>query len=248
MKFIGIIPTRYGSTRFPGKPLADLCGKSVIERVYTRASEAMDNLVVATDDHRIADVVHGFGGNVVMTSPLHTCGTERCAEVVELLGTDADAIINIQGDEPFIEPDLIRELMQCMATDADIEIATLANRVGAQNSLHDMNQPKVIVDCNMNALAFKRDIDHVAAPGQLIYLHIGIYGYRVDVLRHIARLPISANERAESLEQYRWLDNGYRIKVGVSLTPRTVSIDTPEDLAAAKRYYMDHFTNAHHGE
>lgn len=245
MKFIGIIPARYASTRFPGKPLAILGGKPVIERVYDRAVAALgpDNVAVATDDGRIYDRVRIFGGHAVMTSPDHRSGTDRCAEAVAKLGSDADVVINIQGDEPFVAIEQIEALKSCF-TDPATQIATLARRFDPAmgwDALFNPNTPKVVMDDANFALYFSRSIIPYVRnhPWQEwienaeYFTHVGLYGFRADVLAKVVKLPQSPLEIAESLEQLRWLQGGYRIKVAVTNCP-TVGIDTPEDLASAE--------------
>ena len=244
MKFIGIIPSRYASTRFPGKPLAEIGGKTVIRRVYEQACKALDTIVVATDDERIYDDVESFGGKVVMTRADHTCGTDRCLEAYEAITTPAwraqndtdTVVINIQGDEPFIQPEQIEALMACF-NDPQTEIATLVRPFTDQDTqadLEDVNTPKV--DWNKQtgeAIMFSRKVIPQGGP---YYRHIGIYAYRADVLAKITRLEQSPLEKAERLEQLRWLENGYCIHVGVTDMP-TIGIDTPEDLARAIEWY-----------
>ncbi len=242
MRFIGIIPARYASTRFPGKPLAMLGEMTMIERVYRRVSVELDDVWVATDDTRIADAVKGFGGNVVMTSETHRSGTDRCREAYEKVGNGFDVVINVQGDEPFIDPLQIRQIKACFDS-ADTDIATLVRPFDAgagYQALENPNTPKVVFDDDMNALLFSRSVipfirgcEREQWPAHhRFYTHIGMYAYRAGVLQEITRLPQSSLELAESLEQLRWLQNGYRIKVGVSECP-TIGIDTPEDLEAA---------------
>ena len=245
MKFIGIIPARYGSTRFPGKPLADICGKTVIRRVYEQASKALETVLVATDDDRIYDAVEAFGGKVVMTRPDHKCGTDRCLEAYEAITTptwreqnDADTvIINIQGDEPFIQPEQLEALMACFDKE-DTQIATLVRPYTDKDSeadLENVNTPKV--DWNKQtgvANMFSRKV--IACADGSHYRHIGIYAYRADVLAKITQLPQSPLEIAERLEQLRWLENGYKIRVGVTET-QTIGIDTPDDLKQAIEWY-----------
>jgi len=245
MKFIGIIPARYASSRFPGKPLADIGGMTMIERVYRRASMALDEVAVATDDRRIADTVEGFGGRAIMTSPDHRSGTDRCYEAYCLSGTDADTVINIQGDEPFIAPSQIEALKGCFGS-ADTQIATLVRRFDPQrgwDALFDPNTPKVVLDSAMHALYFSRSIIPYVRnhPWQewidsaVFYTHVGLYGYRADTLARLVKLPQSPLELAESLEQLRWLQAGYRIQAALTDEP-TIGIDTPADLAAAVEY------------
>ncbi len=244
MKFIGIIPARYASTRFPGKPLADICGKTMIERVYLQVKKALDDVCVATDDNRIADAVKSFGGNVVMTSETHRSGTDRCYEAYLNTGSNADVIINIQGDEPFIDPSQIEEIKKCF-DDTATQIATLARPFDAQlgvDALFNPNTPKLVFDENMFAMYFSRSVipylrgvdKEEWAKKVQYYTHIGMYAYRADILKQITRLPQSSLELAESLEQLRWLQNGYKIKVGISACG-TIGIDTPEDLERACR-------------
>jgi 3-deoxy-manno-octulosonate cytidylyltransferase (CMP-KDO synthetase) len=244
MKFIGIIPARYQSTRFPGKPLAMIGDKTMIERVYNRAALALgkDNVAVATDDDRIFAAVEAFGGKAVMTSSSHRSGTDRCREAYTLLGSDADVVINIQGDEPFIDPRQIEALKDCFS-DADVKIATLARKFNPEagfEALFDNNTPKLVTDNNMNALYFSRSIIPYVRnfkwqewlDNATFFIHVGLYGYRAETLGELTQLPQSSLELAESLEQLRWLQNGYKIKVAVTDCP-TIGIDTPEDLARA---------------
>lgn len=249
MKFIGIIPARYASTRFPGKPLAMLGGMTVIERVYRRARLELDDVAVATDDERIADAVKAFGGVAVMTSAEHRSGTDRVCEAYHRLESDADVVINIQGDEPFIAQEQIAALKKCFDREGT-EIATLVRPFDPArgfDALFNANSPKVVMDNNGDALMFSRSIipyvrnypwnewlDH-----QQFYTHVGIYAYRVDILDKITKLPQSSLEIAESLEQLRWLQNGYRIATAETTQP-TIGIDTPEDLANAEKYLSDH--------
>ena len=245
MKFIGIIPARYASTRFPGKPLAEICGKTVIRRVYEQASKALDTVVVATDDERIYDAVEAFGGKVVMTRADHKCGTDRCLEAYEAITTpswraqnDTDTVvINIQGDEPFIQPEQIEALMACF-DQPDTDIATLVRPYTDKDSkeaLENVNTPKVKWDKKTCvAEMFSRKV--IACADGSHYRHIGIYAYRADVLAKITQLPQSPLEISERLEQLRWLENGYKIRVGVTET-QTIGIDTPEDLEKAIEWY-----------
>lgn len=245
MKFIGIIPARYASTRFPGKPLAVLGGMTMIERVYRRASAELDEVWVATDDERIADAVRAFGGNVVMTSEHHRSGTDRCHEAYTKVGEGYDVVINIQGDEPFIDPLQLRQIKACFDS-GDTDIATLVRPFdpsAGYEALENPNTPKVVFDANRNALMFSRSVipfirgyERSEWPARhQFYTHIGMYAYRADVLAQITKLPQSSLEIAESLEQLRWLQNGYRIKTGISEC-RTIGIDTPADLEAAIVY------------
>ena len=245
MKFLGIIPARYASTRFPGKPLALLGGKTVIERVYQQVAGVLDGVCVATDDVRIEAAVKAFGGTVVMTSVHHKSGTDRCREACSKMGGDYDVVINIQGDEPFIRPSQITALKACF-DDASTQIATLVKPFvpeDGMDALENVNSPKVVVDRHWNALYFSRSVIPYRRgvdrkewlAGHTYYKHIGIYAYRTPVLAEITALPQSPLELAESLEQLRWLENGYRVKVGVSEV-ETIGIDTPEDLVRAEAF------------
>lgn len=245
MKFIGIIPARYASTRFPGKPLAEICGKTVIRRVYEQACKALETVVVATDDERIYDAVEAFSGKVVMTRSDHKCGTDRCLEAYEAITTpswraqnDTDTvIINIQGDEPFIQPEQIESLMTCFDK-AGTDIATLVRPFTDKDSaadLENVNTPKVEWDKKSGvAKMFSRKV--LTCSDGSHYRHIGIYAYRADVLAKITKLEQSPLEIAERLEQLRWLENGYCIRIGITETP-TIGIDTPEDLEKAINWY-----------
>ncbi len=245
MKFLGIIPARYASTRFPAKPLALLGGKTVIQRVYEQVAGVLDDAYVATDDERIEAAVKAFGGKVVMTSVDHKSGTDRCYEAACKIGGDFDVVVNIQGDEPFIQPSQLHAVKSCF-DDTTAQIATLVKPFLASDSvaaLENVNSPKVVVNRNWNALYFSRSIIPYQRNADkqewlqhhTYYKHIGLYAYRTEVLKEITSLPQSSLEVAESLEQLRWLENGYTIKVGIS-TIETIGIDTPEDLAHAERY------------
>lgn len=245
MKFIGIIPARYASTRFPGKPLVDICGMSMIERVYRQVSKELDEVYVATDDQRIYDAVVAFGGKVVMTSTEHRSGTDRCYEAYCNVGSDADVVINIQGDEPFIDPSQIAEIKACFG-DESAQIATLVRPFDASRgfeALFDPNVVKVVLANDDSAIYFSRAIVPYVRnypwqqwlDNQQFFTHIGLYAYRADVLSKITKLPQSSLELAESLEQLRWVQNGYKIKVGRSTCP-TIGIDTPTDLEEARKF------------
>lgn len=242
MKFIGIIPARYASTRFPGKPLADMKGKYMIQRVYEQACKVLDRVCVATDDERIFNAVQSFGGQVVMTSTEHRSGTDRCFEAYTNLGGREDVVINIQGDEPFIKPEQIESLIACFDS-PQTQIATLVRpfeEAEGYEALANPNSPKVVINEHREALYFSRSIipylrgvEPTEWPARhTYYKHIGMYGYRADVLARITRLPQSSLEMAESLEQLRWLQNGYTVKVGIT-TQETIGIDTPADLEKA---------------
>lgn len=241
LNFITIIPSRYGSSRFPGKPLADIGGKPMIRRVYEQARKAMKDVWVATDDERIAEAVKAFGGNVVMTSADHQSGTDRCAEAVrkasELTGKTYDVVVNVQGDEPFIQPDQIELIMDCFAQDPFSEIATLIQPILKNEDIFLPDMVKVVLDKNSNAVYFSRSpIPYRVGvePSKWMenftyYGHIGLYAYRTDVLERLSGLPKSSLEMAESLEQLRWLENGFKIKTSITHYD-SFGIDTPEDL------------------
>jgi 3-deoxy-manno-octulosonate cytidylyltransferase (CMP-KDO synthetase) len=245
--FAGIIPARYASSRFPGKPLVTIGGKPMIQRVYEQASRSLDIVYVATDDVRIYDAVTDFGGKAVMTSAEHQSGTDRCAEAVNILteekGITADVVVNIQGDEPFIRPEQIDLLISCFA-DKSVEIATLIRKVEPGEDITNPNHPKVIVDLSGNALYFSRNVIPFIRDAEInkwtllhsYFKHIGLYAYRTDILNRITLLPMSSLEKAESLEQNRWLENGYKIRSAVTEW-ESVCIDTPEDLEKAKKYF-----------
>ncbi len=249
MRFIAIIPARYASTRFPAKPLAVLAGKTVIERVYRQVENHVDHAVVATDNQLIADEVRRFGGIAVMTSELHRSGTDRCCEALSKVNGDYDVVINVQGDEPFIQPEQIQLLKQCF-DDPSVDIATLVKPFDPNDGFEAVmnpNSPKVVLGNDMEALYFSRSvIPFVRGVEQgtewmqhhTFYKHIGIYAYRADVLRQITKLPQSSLELAESLEQLRWLQNGYKIKVGIT-NIETVGIDTPDDLLRAEQFLKE---------
>ena len=242
MRFLGIIPARYASTRFPGKPLVDILGKPMIQRVYEQVSGQLDDVIVATDDERIYKAVEKFGGKVTMTSSNHTSGTDRCFEAYSNKNEDFDVIINIQGDEPFIKASQIQLLKDCFY-DSETDIATLVKVFSPEDdfdTLFNPNSPKVVLNKKMQAIYFSRSvIPYIRGKhhsewlkSAVFYKHIGIYAYRSDVLKEITSLPQSDLEKAESLEQLRWLENGYTIKAGIT-TEETIGIDTPEDLEKA---------------
>lgn len=245
-KFIGIIPARYASSRFPGKPLADIGGIAMIERVYRQVKKELDQVYVATDDDRIYDTVQSFGGKAIMTSTEHRSGTDRVNEAYHAIDTDANIIINIQGDEPFVAPEQIAIIKKCF-DDPDTQIATLARKYDAANGfegLFDPNKVKVIFDNNDFAIYFSRAILPYVRNYKWnewlqhrdFYIHVGMYAYRSDVLDEVTKLPQSSLELTESLEQLRWLQNGYKIKVALTDAP-TFGIDTPEDLEQAKKLF-----------
>lgn len=242
MKFIAIIPARYASTRFPGKPLAILGGKTVIQRVYEQAVKAVEEAYVATDDERIFSAVEQFGGRAVMTRNDHKSGTDRIEEAAEKIGTTADVIINIQGDEPFVQPSQLETLKQ-LFENPDTQIGTLGKRFESMEAATNPNSPKIVTDLRGFALYFSRSVIPFVRGAsdsnwftQFPYLkHLGLYAYRRDVLRQVTQLSQSPLELAESLEQLRWLENGYRIRVGLT-DVETVGIDTPEDLQRAEEF------------
>jgi len=237
MKILGVIPARFASTRFPGKPLVDIAGKTMIQRVYEKSLQAksLADLVVATDDDRIYDTVKSFNGNVIMTSSAHQSGTDRCAEVAEKV-SGFDVVINIQGDEPLVDPNQINLVSECF-NEADTQLATLVKVIKSTDELFNHNTPKVILNNRNEAQYFSREtIPYLRnypkeewLQKHTFYKHIGIYGYTVDVLKAISKLSLSSLEKAEALEQLRWLENGYKIKVSFT-DSETLAIDTPEDL------------------
>lgn len=241
-KFICIIPARYASTRFPGKPLAILGGKTVIQRVYEQVSKVIHDVYVATDDQRIFNQVEEFGGNVVMTSSNHRSGTDRIEEALQHIGGQWDVVLNVQGDEPFIQPSQIETLCSCF-DEQQTEIATLGKPFATIEAVENPNSPKIVVDNKGFALYFSRSIiPFIRGVEKNDWLshypflkHLGIYAYRTEVLKQITQLPQSSLELAESLEQLRWLQNGFRIKVGTT-DIETIGIDTPEDLAKAEKF------------
>lgn len=236
MKVLGIIPARMASTRFPGKPLVDIGGKSMVQRVYERAIlvEAFSKLIVATDHEEIYAEVQSFGGEVVMTSAHHLNGTERCAEVVESLKESYDVVVNVQGDEPFFQVESIGELLACFKEDA-VEIASLAKGI---TNLEDVANPsvvKVVFDEDKKALYFSRVAIpfHQEPKNEAYFKHIGIYAFKTETLKKIVKLKATKLEQIEKLEQLRWLENGYKITLGFTEHDSN-SVDTPEDLIALK--------------
>ena len=247
LRFVCIIPARYNSTRFPGKPLADIGGKTMIQRVYEQATKVLSDVYVATDDMRIFEVILAFGGNAIMTSDKHNSGTDRCYEAFSKLEEWFDVVINIQGDEPFIQPEQISELLTCF-DEPDTQIATLAKKVTENDDFETLlnpNNPKLVVNSNNEAMYFSRSVipfKRGSETGNWIsqhsYLkHVGIYAYRADILSELTILEQSPLEITESLEQLRWLENGYRIKVGYTGV-ETFGIDTPEDLEKVKGMFV----------
>lgn len=242
MNFTAIIPARYASTRFPGKPLALLGNKPVIQHVYEQATSVLNEVWVATDDGRIREAVEKFGGRVVMTRADHKSGTDRIEEAAEKTGTQADVVINIQGDEPFVQPSQIKTLMQ-LFDNAETQIGTLGKHFENIEAVNNPNSPKIVTDKQGFALYFSRSvIPYIRGAQDNEWLshfpflkHLGLYAYRREVLHEITQLPQSSLEIAESLEQLRWLENGYRIRVGLT-DVETVGIDTPEDLQRAEEF------------
>ena len=237
MKFLGIIPARYASTRFPAKPLAVLGGKTVIQRVYEQVAGILDDAYVATDDERIEAAVKAFGGKVVMTSTEHKSGTDRCQEACTKIGGQFDVVVNIQGDEPFIQPSQLQAVKACF-DDPATQIATLVKPFTVDNgfeALENVNSQKVVLNIPYQRNAAKEDW----LENHTYYKHIGLYAYRVEVLKEITALPQSSLEIAESLEQLRWLENGYTIKAGIT-DVETIGIDTPQDLERAEEFLKSH--------
>ncbi|MEE0052933.1 MAG: 3-deoxy-manno-octulosonate cytidylyltransferase [Prevotella sp.] len=242
MKFIGIIPARYASTRFPGKPLALLGGKPVIQHVYEKVAAVLEAAYVATDDESIYDVVKSFGGQVVMTRTDHKSGTDRIEEAIEKIGGEWDVVVNVQGDEPFVAKSQLDTICHCF-DDPTTQIATLGKPFESMEAVQNPNSPKIVVDNMGFAMYFSRSvIPYVRGKEMSSWLthypflkHLGIYAYRKDVLRQVTQLPQSSLEIAESLEQLRWLQNGFKIKVGTT-DVETVGIDTPQDLERAEEF------------
>lgn len=248
MKFVGIIPARYGSSRFPGKPLVDMDGKPMIQRVYEQVTLALDEVWVATDDERIAEAVRNFGGNAVITSTEHRSGTDRCNEAYSIINKNFDVIINVQGDEPFIQAEQIEALKNCFDSE-NVQLATLVKAFKEEDDfmvLFNPNTPKVIFNKDNEAIYFSRSIIPYIRDAHhtewlrkhTFYKHIGMYGYRADVLKEITQLKPSSLEIAESLEQLRWIENGYKIRVGFT-DVETIGIDTPEDMEKAIQKLRD---------
>jgi 3-deoxy-manno-octulosonate cytidylyltransferase (CMP-KDO synthetase) len=243
MKIIGIIPARYRSLRFEGKPLIDLCGKTMIARTYEQVSKVklFDRVVVATDDRRIYNEIVAVGGKPVLTSPSHRSGTDRCLEALQQLNYNPNEtlVINIQGDEPFIQPLQIEELIHCFDTE-DIQIATLIKRIESEENLHNLNMVKVVVSDKQKALYFSRYaipyLRNISFEDSCFYKHIGMYAYRGNILQELVRLPVSSLEQAESLEQLRWLQAGYEIVTHLTQYETGIAIDTPEDREKAIQY------------
>lgn len=247
LRYLGIIPARYASTRFPGKPLVELAGKPVVQWVYEKASAVLDEVVVATDDERIVACVEDFGGKAVMTSVNHRSGTDRCFEAMQKVASQFDVVVNIQGDEPFITTQQILSLMADFQ-DEKTDIATLARQILPEDGIEYLQNPnhvKLVVNQKKEALYFSRSVIPYVRDVPVkewlnhhsFYKHLGVYAYRAHVLKEITSLAPSILEKSESLEQLRWLENGYCIKVGFT-DQETIGIDTPEDLLKAENYII----------
>lgn len=244
MKILGIIPARYGSTRFHAKALAEIHGKPMVQHVYERSSESLklDEVIVATDHAKIFDVVKSFGGRAVMTREDHPSGTDRCYEAFLSTGKNFDYIINIQGDEPFIKPEQIDECAGLL--DGKVELATMVTKIKDTDALFSPNTAKVLLNQNGEAIYFSREaLPHLRGiekknylDNHTFYKHVSIYAYRSDVLKAITSLKPSPLEEAEKLEQLRWIENGYKIKVGVT-EYESFGIDTEEDLKKAIKHF-----------
>ena len=251
IQYAGIIPARYASSRFPGKPLVLIGNKPMIQRVYEQAQKALELVYVATDDKRIFDTVLGFGGKAVMTSADHLSGTDRCAEAVTRINAETemgiDVVINIQGDEPFIKPEQITLLMKCFS-DSKVKIATLVRKVEPGEDVTNPNQPKVILNKEGDAIYFSRAAIPYIRDSEMVdwskkhvfYKHPGLYAYRTKTLKQLTLLARSPLEIAESLEQNRWIENGFHIRTAVT-TWASIGIDTPDDLQKAKLLLEDFF-------
>ena len=249
MKVIGIIPARYASSRFPGKPLAKLGGKYVIQRVVEQVGAVLNDVYVATDDERIYNTVTSMGAKAVMTRSDHQSGTDRIAEALEIIGGNFDVVVNIQGDEPFIQKSQIETVVACF-NDANTQIATLGKKFATIEEAKNPNSPKIILDNRSYAMYFTRTLaPYIRGKEECQWIdvypflkHIGLYAYRTEVLREVTKLPQSPLELAEGLEQLRWLQNGYKIKVGLTEV-ETVGIDTPEDLQRAELFLAQQSKN-----
>ncbi|MCK9254703.1 MAG: 3-deoxy-manno-octulosonate cytidylyltransferase [Bacteroidales bacterium] len=245
MEFIAIIPARYGSTRFPGKPLVLINNKTMVHNVYMQVAKVFDEVWVATDDIRIVNEVESFLGNVVLTKKKHKSGTDRCAEAIEKIQTlknkTWEVVINIQGDEPFIKTEQLKEIKKCFKSKRT-QIATLIKPINNKDDIFNTNKPKVVINKNNEAIYFSRSpIPFLRGVNQTkwvtkhsFFKHIGLYGYRTEVLQEITKLSVSKLEQAESLEQLRWIENGYKIKTAFT-EHESISIDTPKDLEKIKQ-------------
>ncbi|MFI3261523.1 MAG: 3-deoxy-manno-octulosonate cytidylyltransferase [Rikenellaceae bacterium] len=249
MKFIALIPARYGSSRFEGKPLVKILGTPMIERVYKRVSDIYDFVAVATDDSRIEDCVKKFGGNVIMTSQSHKSGTDRVAEAhlkaEKLFNTEFDVVVNVQGDEPFVSLEQLNSIKECFKN-KDTQIATLVKPFAAEDDIFNENTPKVVLSKDSHAIYFSRSVIPFLrnsekqnwSKNHQYFKHIGLYAYKSEVLHQITKLEMGVLEQAESLEQLRWLENGYKVKVAIT-NSETHAIDTPEDLILVEKLYKD---------
>ncbi|MCB0794050.1 MAG: 3-deoxy-manno-octulosonate cytidylyltransferase [Flavobacteriales bacterium] len=241
MRILGVIPARYGSTRLPGKVLMDIAGRSMLQRVFERVSRTrkLASIVVATDDERVLDHARSFGAEAVMTAPDHPSGTDRCSEALQAVGGGHDAVINIQGDEPFLDPGQIDLLCDTLSHEG-VQIVTLAKPILSDPEIDDPKEAHVVVDKDMNALYFSRAgipflRDGKGTPRHLRFpflKHVGVYGFRAEVLSQLVALPASALEQAEGLEQLRWLENGFRVRL-VLTEHDSFCVDTAEDLEEA---------------
>ncbi len=253
MNILGLIPARYASTRFPGKPLAEIAGKPMVQWVYERSAKTYSHVYVATDDTRISECVSGFGGKCILTSPKHQSGTDRCAEALNIVaqqtGIQFDVVVNIQGDEPFIDKQQLLEIVKPFENE-NVQIATLAKPFAEGEDIFNPNSPKVVVSScskalyfSRSAIPFLRGIEKNEWQHTHKYLkHVGLYAYRSDVLLSITQLKQSPLELAESLEQLRWLENGYNIHVGIT-SMESLAVDTPEDLEKVKEYAQKFLKN-----
>jgi 3-deoxy-manno-octulosonate cytidylyltransferase (CMP-KDO synthetase) len=245
VQILGIIPARYASTRFPAKALVDIGGKSMIQRVYEQSSKAtqLAEVIVATDDERILEHVLHFGGKAIMTSQDHHSGTDRCFEALTKTAGEYEYVINIQGDEPFISPEPIDRLAQVL--DGSTELATLVKVIDNEDILFNVNVPKAVLNKRNEVMYFSRQtipyLRNVETDSWLsahtFYKHIGIYAYRADVLAEITKLPVSSLEKAEALEQLRWLENGYSIKAVIT-SDDSHGVDTPDDLDRVTKKFL----------
>ncbi len=246
MKVLAIIPARYASTRFPGKPLVDIAGKSMIQRVVEKVQQcrSISHVIVATDDERIFNHVQDFGAHAVMTSSDHPSGTDRCLETFININSDADCIINVQGDEPFVDPKQLESLIDLIAQ-PEVTIATLAKKITDAQTLHDAAKVKVVLNAHAQALYFSRQAIPFYRNAEnstwhtlhTYYKHLGLYAYTPEKLKEICALTPSSLEKAESLEQLRWIENGHAIHVAIT-DIESPAIDTPEDLEAVLARYF----------
>ena len=245
MKVLGIIPARFNSSRFPGKPLATIGGKPMIIHVLERASlcKEISRLIVATDNPIIMDTVIKHGYEAMLTAESHPSGTDRCAEILSKIEDEPDICINIQGDEPFLDPDQLSALISCFKN-SDCQISTLKHRINNQEELFSPDAVKVITDKNGKALYFSRSPlpylrdqnEESWLSKQDYYRHIGLYGFKAEILKKVSKIEESSLEKAEKLEQLRWMENGFSVFVATSDKPN-IAVDTPHDLKKAENYY-----------